>query len=298
MIELAALTKTFPNGRGIRDISLTVAEGEAVGFLGPNGAGKTTTIRHLLGFLRADAGQARIFSKDCFLNAAEIHGQVGYLPGEISLFPGMTAKGFLRLAADLRGLRAEQSIRALAMRFELDLQQSIRKMSKGTKQKVAILAAFFHDPAVYILDEPTSGLDPLMQHAFVELVQEERARGKTVFLSSHNFSEIDRLCDRVAIIKDGRLLRVDGSAELRAARFHQYRVEFANAAVAQAVASASVTGMTVLRNEGSVLILRVADVNAFLRAMSTHDVRALASEETQLEESFLAYYSHKEDAHE
>ena len=296
MIELAGLTKTFPNGRGVHDISLKVAEGEAVGFLGPNGAGKTTTIRHLLGFLRADAGQARIFGKDCFLEAAAIHRQVGYLPGEISLFPGMTAEGFLQLAAGLRGLRAEQSLRALATRFELDLRQSIQKMSKGTKQKVAILAAFFHDPAVYILDEPSSGLDPLMQHAFVDLVQEERARGKTVFLSSHIFSEIDRICDCVAIIKDGRLLRVAGMAELKTGRAHQYRVECASASEAQAVATAPAPGMTVLHVEGPVLILRVTDVNAFLRALGMHDVRALASEETQLEESFLAYYGQKEGA--
>lgn len=300
MIELSGLTKRFANGRGIEDISLTAAEGEAVGYLGPNGAGKTTTIRHLLGFLRADAGHARIFGKECFSEATAIHRRVGYLPGDISLFPNMTAAGFLELAAGLRGMRglsAEQSMRPLAARFELDLRQPIRKMSKGTKQKVAILAAFFHDPAVYILDEPTSGLDPLMQHAFVDLVQEERGRGKTVFLSSHIFSEIDRICDRVAIVKEGRLLRVDAVAELKAGRAHRYRVEFSSVGEAQTATTAMPPGVSVLQAEGSVLILRVTDVNAFLRAMGTRDVRALASEETQLEETFLAYYGQRAGAH-
>ncbi len=198
MIALEHVTKTFANGHGIFDLSFAVAQGEVFGYLGPNGAGKSTTIRLLMGFLRPDGGTAAINGLDCWAKAAEIQQSVGYLPGEIGFFDDMTGTQFLDLMTSMRRLPDHARRSDLIARFELDPRQMIRKMSKGTKQKVGIIAAFMHRPSVLILDEPTSGLDPLMQQRFLELVEEDKARGATILMSSHLFTEVERVCDRWA----------------------------------------------------------------------------------------------------
>lgn len=189
IIEIERLSRDYGEGRGIFDISFSIAEGEVFGFLGPNGAGKTTTIRHLLGFLKAKQGSAKILGMDCWKQSDAITRQLGYIPGEINLLNEMSGEEFLRFMARYRNMQDSGRTQELLERFELRPTGAIRRMSKGMKQKLGIVAAFMHDPKVLILDEPTSGLDPLMQNAFVELIQEEKQRGKTILMSSHMFEE-------------------------------------------------------------------------------------------------------------
>ena len=207
-IEIDRLTKDYGRGRGVFDLTFSVAQGEAFGFLGPNGAGKTTTIRHLMGFSRPQSGSCRIGGLDCLTQSPRIQKDLGYIPGEIALPDEMTGLEFLRFLARYRGVSDFSRAEALMARFELDPRGRIRRMSKGMKQKVGIVCAFMHDPAVLVLDEPTSGLDPLMQNRFIELVLEEKARGKTILLSSHMFEEVERTCDRVGILRQGKLAAV------------------------------------------------------------------------------------------
>ena len=228
MMEVSHLTRDYGRGRGVFDLSFSIQSGEVFGFLGPNGAGKTTTIRHLMGFVRPRRGSCRIGGLDCWRNAAAIQQHLGYIPGEIALFDEMTGREYLRFVQRYRGLRGEGRLRELIDRFELDPRGKIKGMSKGMKQKVGLVAAFLHDPAIYILDEPTSGLDPLMQNRFVELIREEKARGKTILMSSHMFEEVDRTCDRVGIIRAGRLVALDDIDALRDRHLRRYTVTLAD----------------------------------------------------------------------
>lgn len=226
-IEIQHITKDYGGGRGVFDVSFSVREGEALGFLGPNGAGKTTTIRQLMGFIRPDAGSLSILDMDCFTQASRIQGRVGYLPGEIAFMEGMTGMEFIRFVAGMKGMRDLGRAGELMERFELDRSGRIKKMSKGMKQKIGIVCAFMQDSKILILDEPTSGLDPLMQNVFVELLREERGRGKTILMSSHIFEEVERTCDRAAIIRKGRLAAVEEMDHLRSGRQRQVILTFA-----------------------------------------------------------------------
>lgn len=206
VIRIDHLTKDYGEGRGAFDITLSVKPGECYGFLGPNGAGKTTTIRHLMGFSGPDSGSASILGLDCLKQSAALKSRVGYIPGEVELPAGMTGKQFLDMMMRMRGIKDGTRTEMLVEKFRLDTSVRIRKMSFGMKRKVAIVTAFQHDPDVLILDEPSSGLDPIMQKEFIEYVDEERKRGKTIFLSSHIFHEVDAACSRAAIIKEGRIV--------------------------------------------------------------------------------------------
>ena len=198
IIEIDHITKDYGNGRGVFDISFQVKKGEVLGFLGPNGAGKTTTIRQLMGFLRPDSGSVQILGMDCFHDAHKIAGSLGYLPGEIAFIDAMTGIKFIRFIANMKGMKDLGRAPELMERFELNPSAKIKKMSKGTKQKIGIICAFMQDPDILLLDEPTSGLDPLMQNEFIDLILEEKERGKTILLSSHIFEEVERTCDRAA----------------------------------------------------------------------------------------------------
>ena len=228
VIKIADLTRDYGNGKGIFQISFRVEEGEIFGFLGPNGAGKTTTIRHLMGFLRPQSGKCRIAHLDCWKERDRIQEFLGYIPGEMNFFEDMTGWEFLNFCARYRGLREPSREKELMDRFEVDPRGKIRKMSKGMRQKLGIVTAFSHDPRVLILDEPTSGLDPLMQNRFVELIREEKARGKTILMSSHMFEEVDRTCDRVGIIRAGRLVALDDIDALRDRHLRRYTVTLAD----------------------------------------------------------------------
>lgn len=230
-IEVIHLTKDYGHGRGVFDVSFQVKKGEVFGFLGPNGAGKSTTIRHLLGFSRPDEGTTKIFGKDSFDHYYEILKKVGYIPGEIALPQGLTGWEFLRMMQDLQGIHNEEMLNRILTMFELDdvaLRGDTKRMSLGVKRKLAIVAAFMSDPDVLILDEPTSGLDPVMQEVFVNFVKEEKKKGKTILLSSHIFSEIDATCDRIAIIKDGKIVSEFVANDLKHAEVKKYQIQFKN----------------------------------------------------------------------
>lgn len=206
VIEVEHLTKDYGFGRGVFDISFSVEKGEVFGFLGPNGAGKSTTIRHIMGFSKPDKGSTKILGKDTWEKYYMTQKHVGYLPGEIALPDGLTGYQFLKMMAELRNSNNKERLDYLLKKFELNPSGETKYMSLGVKRKLAIVAAFMDDPDVLILDEPTSGLDPVMQEVFINFIKEEKKRGKTILLSSHIFSEVDATCDRIAIIKDGKIV--------------------------------------------------------------------------------------------
>ncbi len=236
VINVQNLTRDYGLGKGIFDVSVKVDQGEAFGFLGPNGAGKTTTIRHLMGFIRPKAGSCQIDGLDCWKNRDEIQKRLGYIPGEISFFEDLTGKEFLKFVSDYRRTGKNNRIREMMERFELDPRGKIKKMSKGMKQKLGIVVAFMHDPYILILDEPTSGLDPLMQNRFIELIGEEKKKGKTILLSSHMFEEVERTCDRIGMIRNGKLVTVDSVETLRKRHMHTYTVRLDTPELAEAFA--------------------------------------------------------------
>ena len=237
VIEIENLVRDYGDGKGVFDISFHVDQGEAFGFLGPNGAGKTTTIRHLMGFLKPKSGKCTIDGLDCWSERDKVQARLGYIPGEISFFDDMTGTEFLKFIAQYRKISTQSRKEELLERFELDPKSKIKKMSKGTKQKLGIAAAFMHDPDILILDEPTSGLDPLMQSRFVSFVAEEKKHGKTVLMSSHMFEEVERTCDRIGIIRKGRMIAVDSAAALHERHTRSYTVTLENETAAEAFAA-------------------------------------------------------------
>ena len=236
IIEVEHLTRDYGGGRGVFDVSFQVAAGEVFGFLGPNGAGKTTTIRHLMGFLKAKEGGCRINGLDCFRDREKVQQMLGYLPGEISFFDDMTGIEFLDFVSGYRKDKGESRRKELMDMFDLNPHGKIKKMSKGMKQKVGIVAAFMHDPQILILDEPTSGLDPLMQNRFIELVEAEREKGKTILMSSHMFEEVERTCHRIGIIRAGKLVAMDQVEALREQYMTPYTVTLESEEMAKAFA--------------------------------------------------------------
>src|SRR5436190_16649635 len=228
IIEVEGLTKSYGGKRGIVDVSLQVGEGEVFGFLGPNGAGKTTTIRILMALLRADSGSARIAGLDCWEKSIEVKRLIGYVPGEPSLDPNLTGGQILEYFANLRGGVDQAYLKKLVERFDLDTSRKFRHYSTGNKRKVVLIQAFMHRPRVLVLDEPTSGLDPLNQQEFDHMVKEARDEGRTVFLSSHVLSEVEKTCTRVGIIRDGSLVRIGDVAEVKAIKRYEITITFAN----------------------------------------------------------------------
>lgn len=247
VIDIRNLTKDYGKGRGVFDLSLHVDKGICYGFLGPNGAGKTTTIRHLMGFSKPQKGEAEIWAMNCRKHAAELKGMVGYLPGEIAFPKMMTGRRFLEYMRRLRkmekifrrgkplslsGNEEKESgegvdyFTHLLTLFSLDLNMRIHEMSIGERRKLAVITAFMHDPDVLILDEPTSGLDPVMQEVFIDFIRSEKKRGKTILLSSHIFHEVDAVCDRIAIIKDGRIVADFSADELKEQKQWIYKISF------------------------------------------------------------------------
>ena len=224
LISVENLTRDYGSQKGVFDVSFSIEKGEVYGFLGPNGAGKTTTIRHLMGFLKPESGQCHINGFDCWTDRAAIQTHLGYVPGEISFFDDMTGAEYLRFMEEYRKIGAHSRKDELLEYFDLDPKGKIKKMSKGMKQKLGLITAMMHDPDILIFDEPTSGLDPLMQSRFVALVGAEKKRGKTILLSSHMFEEVERTCDRIGIIRSGKLVAVDSVEALRERHVRSYTV--------------------------------------------------------------------------
>jgi ABC-2 type transport system ATP-binding protein len=236
VISISNLTRDYGGNRGVFDLSFVVDEGEAFGFLGPNGAGKTTTIRHLMGFIKPRQGSVAISGLDCWRESDKIQKKLGYIPGEIAFFDDMSGTDFLRFAAKYRGMSGDGRSKEMLDRFDLNPKGKIKKMSKGMKQKIGIVAAFMHDPEILILDEPTSGLDPLMQSRFIDLILEEKQRGKTILMSSHMFDEVERTCHRIGIIREGRLVAMDATDTLRDKHVRSYTVTLKDEQTAAAFA--------------------------------------------------------------
>jgi ABC-2 type transport system ATP-binding protein len=286
-ITTSKLSKRFGTVDALKDLDLEVARGEVLGYLGPNGAGKTTTIRLLLGLLRPTSGQAEIFGLDCRRDAVEAHRRLAYVPGEASLWPSLTGAETLHLLGRVHG-RIDQPYRdELIERFDLDPSKKVRAYSKGNRQKVVLIAALMGRPELLVLDEPTSGLDPLMELAFRDCVGEARAHGQTVFLSSHILSEVEALCDRVAILREGELADIGTLADMRHLSALTVEVTFDG----PVPDLAGVPGVAAVEIEGNRLRCQVrGDIEPLLEVLAGAGVRQLLSREPSLEELFLAYY--------
>ncbi len=291
LIEVAHLTKSYGSARGIIDVSFTVDEGEVFGFLGPNGAGKTTTIRTLMAMLHANSGTARIAGMDVWQDAVAVHKIAGYLPGEPAFDPSMTGGQILEYFAHLRGGVDQTYLKALIERLELDPTKRFRQYSSGNKRKVVLIQAFMHRPRLLVLDEPTNGLDPINQHEFTRMVGEARDAGQTVFLSSHILSEVEQTCSRVAIIREGRLVRTGSVAELK--DIQRYLVNITFGAAIPAAAFQGVAGVQEVERlaDGNALRFTVAGTpDALIKAAAQYPIVSLSSHEPSLEDIFLRYY--------
>jgi ABC-2 type transport system ATP-binding protein len=295
IIEAEKLTKSYGSKRAIADVSFQVEEGEVFGFLGPNGAGKTTTIRVLMALIRADAGAARIAGLECWKQSVEIKRIVGYMPGEPALDPNLTGGQILEYFAHLRGGVDQAYLNQLVQRFDLDTSRKFRQYSTGNKRKVVLIQAFMHRPRVLILDEPTSGLDPLNQQEFERLAKEARDDGRTVFLSSHVLSEVEKTCTRVGIIRDGTLVRIGGVSEVSAIKRYEITITFADAVPAETFkALDGVTEVESLDHGRGVRLAMQGPADAVIKAAALYSVVTLTSHEPSLEDIFLRYYQGSE----
>jgi len=292
VIRTENLTKYYGKVRGVEELSLEVEPGQVFGFLGPNGAGKSTTIRVLLDFIRPTSGRAEVFGIETTADPIEIHRRVGYLPGELAMYDKMTGAELLTYFGALRQVNDLSEAHRVAEMLDLDLSRTIRSYSSGNRQKLGLAQAFLHGPELLILDEPTNGLDPLMQQTFYSLVEETKASGRTVFLSSHVLPEVERIADKVAIIREGRLVTLAAVAELKAKAVHRLEIrfgapvdaaEFERLAGVRSVAATSGNMVLSLAIEGS--------VDAAVKAAARHEVVNLVSHEGDLEDAFLAFYS-------
>ena len=293
IIEIQQLTKDYGNNRGIFEVSLSVKKGEIFGFLGPNGAGKSTTIRHLMGFIKPDQGTCLINGLDCLKDHAKVQKLVGYLPGEITFIDDMTGIEFIKFIAQMKGMNDLTKAYDLIERFEFNPHGKIKKMSKGMKQKVGIICAFMHDPELLILDEPSSGLDPLMQNRFIELVLEEKKRGKTILMSSHIFEEIERTCDRTAIIKEGHLISIENLQKLKASKHKSYYITFADEDLATQFMSETFECEQLHPTVVKVLLRN--NLNYLLATLSRYDIVDVDVKSPTLEELFLHFYGGDND---
>jgi ABC-2 type transport system ATP-binding protein len=289
IIRTERLTKSYGSHRGIVDVDLEIAAGEVFGFLGPNGAGKTTTIRVLLDLIRPTSGRAFVFDIETTVDPVSIHRRIGYVPGEFALYDRLTGGQTIEYFGNLRGGVDKAYRKALVERFDLDPSRKFKEYSKGNKQKVGLVIALQHQPELLMLDEPTSGLDPLVQQSFYSLVREAQGEGRTVFLSSHILSEVERTCDRVAIIRDGLLVKVDSVEGLRDLAHHEVELRFVDGVPVEAFAG--LPGVSDVKVEDHVLRLRVSGpITPVVQAAARYELLDFVSREPTLEETFLAQY--------
>lgn len=288
VIHIAGLTKDYGNNKGIFDLSFSLRQGEAVGFLGPNGAGKTTTIRHLMGFLKPDHGTARVLGMDCFKNASSVQDKIGYLPGETAFMDNMTGDEFIQFMAGMKDIKDLGYARELTAYFDIDTRVKIKKMSKGMKQKIGLIVAFMQNAPVLILDEPTTGLDPLMQNKFVDLIKREKDSGKTILMSSHIFEEIENTCDRVVMIREGRIVADEAINMIRDNMCKHCEIIFDNTEGAASFQKLHLDNCS--RQENAVCLLSKGDVNVLISQLSRYRIKDINIRSQSLEEVFLKYY--------
>jgi ABC-2 type transport system ATP-binding protein len=289
IIEIEKLTKSYGAQRGIIEVDLSLEQGEVFGFLGPNGAGKTTTIRTMLDLIRPTSGRALVFGIESSADPVAIHRRVGYIPGEFTLYDRLTGMQTLEYFANLRGGVDATYQQSLIERFELDPSRRFREYSKGNKQKVGVVIALQHRPELLVLDEPTSGLDPLVQQTFFTTLREAVADGASVFLSSHILSEVEKSADRVAIIREGRIVKTDTVEGLRDLAHHQVELRFAGPV--PTAEFEHLPGVSDVVSDDHVLRLRVAGaITPVVQAAARYELLDFVSREPSLEETFLAQY--------
>ncbi len=296
VIQIDHLTKDYGHNRGVFDVSFKVEKGEVYGFLGPNGAGKSTTIRHIMGFSRPQVGQISVNGKDSWKKASEIQQDLGYLPGEIALPESLIGTEFIDMMAQLRGIKDMKYTNYLIEKFELEPTGSLKRMSLGMKRKLAIVTAFMHDPAVLVLDEPTSALDPIMQKVFIEFIKEEKEKGKTILLSSHIFNEIDATCDKISIIKEGRLITTFVADDLRHNEDKTFKLEFNTKEVFELFKGKvpsheklNIISLKPHKNQAEVSISD-KDINDFIAFISDFDLKFCSEIKFTLEDYFMKFY--------
>ena len=291
IIQTNQLTKSYGRSRGIIDVTFDIQQGEVFGFLGPNGAGKTTTMRTLMGLLHANSGSATIGGLDCWAQSTEVKKLVGYLPGEFAFDPGLRGAQIIEYLGHLRGGVDQPYLRSLVERLGLDPSKRFREYSHGNKQKVGLVQAFMHQPRLLILDEPTSGLDPLNQQEFYQMVAEVRAEGRTVFLSSHILPEVEHTCDRVAIIREGRLIKVDHVSSLKEIHQHDVEITFAGLAEASWFKVAGVANVAEAADKHTLQLSVQGDLREIIHIASQHNATTMTTHEPTLEEVFLRFYA-------
>ena len=311
-IEVSKLTKDYGHGRGIFEVSFSVGEGETLGFLGPNGAGKSTTMRHLMGFSKPQGGKASINGLDTWKKHSKVIKNVGYLPGEVNLPAGLDGYGFIDMMRGLKGVKsgdpvAERRLKELLDIFELDPSGDVKKMSIGEKRKLAVVTAFMDNPEILLLDEPTSGLDPVMQERFIDFIRTEKNRSKTILLSSHIFSEVEALCDRIAIIKDGRLVSTLASADVKHGLKNIFTVYFADegsmrefeektmkvrhfSPETQGSEDVNIIQNIDRKNCSCSISVDDRNINSFIRSLAAFRIRGFKEHSVSLEEFFMHFY--------
>jgi ABC-2 type transport system ATP-binding protein len=289
VITTSGLSKDYGSGRGLFDLDLEVQPGEVFGFLGPNGAGKSTTMRLLLDLIRPSSGSARILGLEVKANSVEIRRRVGFLPGDLAMYPRLSGRAVLDYLAELRRGVDRQVLDSLVERFDADLDRPLHQLSTGNRQKLGLIQAFMHEPELLILDEPIAGLDPLVQRSFHALLGEISAQGRTVFLSSHTLSEVERVTHRLAILRQGRLVVVDSLENLRKVAVQRLEIEFSQPVSADEFRS--LPGVTEATAEGrTVTVGFEGSADAVVKAAAAHEVRAIRPHEDDLEDIFLRYY--------
>lgn len=291
VLKVEHLTKDYGENKGVFDVSFEINQGEVFGFLGPNGAGKTTTIRHLLGFSKPHSGKTSVFGFDAWENPKEVQKKLGYLPGEIAFPNDMKGTQFIKYIADMRGLTDMTKANKLIKQFELDPSGDLKRMSKGMKQKTGIVCAFMHDPDVLILDEPTSGLDPLMQATFIELIREEKENGKSILMSSHMFEEVEGTCDRIGMIKRGKLITIIDPKDIRHAQTKTFKVEFINSDDFLSMLKENFFIIEAKADNKQVVVnIDDDEINLLLAALSKRKVKFISEIKNTLEDHFMKYY--------
>ncbi|MEA2016650.1 MAG: ABC transporter ATP-binding protein [Actinomycetota bacterium] len=287
VIEIKNLTKMYGKNRGIIDVSFDIKEGEIYGFIGPNGAGKSTTLRLLVGLIFPTNGSAAIFGKDCFKQGNIIRKDVGYLPSEVFYYENMKVMNLLKYSASFYKKDCTKRINELCMRMELDTNRKIDELSYGNKKKVGIVQGLLHSPKLIILDEPTSGLDPLMQHKFFRIIKEENDKGVTILFSSHILSEVQKLCDRIAIIKEGSIIRIDEVSELNKESYKKFKI-ICNDLNEADFPKDGINDFTKTNNQ--IAFIHKGNINEIIKIISQHEIIDLQIEEPTLEEIFMHYY--------
>lgn len=294
-IKVEHVTKDYGQERGIFDVSFEIKQGEVFGFLGPNGAGKTTTIRHLMGFIKAQEGALSINGKDCWKSAAIIKREIGYLPGELAFPKSMTGDQFIEFMAKERQISDLSRTEELKKTFELDTSERIKEMSLGTKRKLAVVAAFMHNPQILILDEPTSGLDPVMQERFIQFILNEKSEGKTILLSSHIFSEVEATCDRIGIIKEGQLVSTIEANDLKRNTNKAFKIEFTTFQDYQMFLTQTTFMISIKRPEQNQIKLNLTDekLQQLFTELSEVEVQFISEIKFTLEDYFMDFYDRK-----